>query len=143
MLTLGRTVIKTKIKSVMIVTKARDHGLVQLTRDLAEWLMTSPRYGKQYGIRVHVDAKLENSKRFNADGLYKDYHIIREKDLLKYWTPESCVFADTFDFVITVRTPFSYVDDSSAETVPYYIHPGSFSGLFRRLSHSISDHSGF
>ena len=102
MLIIGRTVIKAKIKSVMIVTKARDHSLVQLTRDLAEWLMTNPRHGKQYGVKVHVDAKLEKSKRFNADGLYKDHRIIREKDLLKYWTPETCVFGDTFDFVITV-----------------------------------------
>ena len=86
----------------MIVTKARDHNLVQLTRDLAQWLMTTPRHGKSYGVKVHVDAKLEKSKRFDADGLYKDHKIIREKNLLQYWTPESCVFADTFDFVITV-----------------------------------------
>ena len=87
----------------MIVTKARDHSLVQLTRELAEWLMTSPRHGKSYGVRVYVDAKLEKSKRFDADGIYKDYEIVGEKNLLKYWTPESCVFADTFDIVITVR----------------------------------------
>ena len=102
LLTIGRTVIKTKIKSVMIVTKARDHGLVQLTRDIAEWLMMSPRHGKPYGVKVHVDAKLEKSKRFDADGLYKDHPIIGEKHLLQYWTPETCVFADTFDIVITV-----------------------------------------
>lgn len=102
LLTVGRTVVKTKIKSVMIVTKARDNGLVQLTRDLAIWLMTSPRHGKPYGVRVHVDAKLERSKRFNVDGLYKDYAFIREKKLLHYWTPETCVFADTYDIVITV-----------------------------------------
>lgn len=142
-LTLGRTVIKTKIKSVMIVTKARDHGLVQLTRDLAEWLMTNPRYGKPYGVIVHVDAKLENSKRFDADGLYKDHQIIREKDLLKYWTPESCVFADTFDFVITVSAYITYAYDSLAAMALCCIHPGSFSGLFRLLSHSISDRSDF
>ena len=106
-LTAGRTVIKTKIKSVMIVTKARDHGLVQLTRELAEWLMTCPRHGKTYGIRVHVEAKLEKSKRFDADGLYKDHPVIGERNLLQYWTPETCVFADTFDIVITV-SPFLF-----------------------------------
>src|ERR1700738_5063370 len=88
----GRTVVKTKIHNVMIVTKARDHSLVQLTRELAEWLMTSPRHGKSYGVRVYVDAKLEKSKRFDADGIYKDHEIVGEKNLLKYWTPESCVF---------------------------------------------------
>jgi NAD+ kinase len=86
----------------MIVTKARDHGLVQLTRELAEWLMTRPRHGKPYGVKVYVDAKLEKSNRFDADGLYKDHDIVREKGLLQYWTPETCVFADTFDIVITV-----------------------------------------
>jgi NAD+ kinase len=98
---IGRTFIKAKIKNVMIVTKARDHGLVQLTRDLALWLMVTPRHGKSYGVRVHVDAKLEKSKRFDADGLFKDHDIIQEKNLLQFWTPE-CIFADTFDFVITV-----------------------------------------
>lgn len=100
----GRTVIKTQIKSVMIVTKARDHNLVQITRDLAEWLMSSPRHGKSFGVKVHVDAKLENSKRFDADGLYKTHPIIQKENLLRYWTPETCVFADTFDIVITVCT---------------------------------------
>jgi NAD+ kinase len=86
----------------MIVTKARDHSLVQLTREVAHWLMTNPRHGKPYGVKVYVDAKLEKSKRFDADGLYKDNEIVREKGLLKYWTPETCVFADNFDIVITV-----------------------------------------
>ena len=92
----------------MIVTKARDHSLVQLTRDLAKWLITTPRYGKSHGIRVYVDAKLEKSKRFDAEGLHKDHRIIGEKDLLRYWTPETCVYADTFDFVITVCLVFLY-----------------------------------
>jgi NAD+ kinase len=97
-------VINTKIKSVMIVTKARDHNLVLITRELATWLMTTPRYGKSYGVNVYVDAKLERSKRFGAEGLFEEYPIIQEKNLLKYWTLEGCVFADTFDIVITVRT---------------------------------------
>jgi hypothetical protein len=142
-LILGRTVIKAKIKSVMIVTKARDHSLVQLTRDLAEWLMTSPRHGKPYGVKVHVDAKLEKSKRFDADGLYKDHQVIREKNLLQYWTPESCVFADGFDFVITVCTLVSFAYGSSAVMVLYCIHLGSSSGSSRPLFHSISDLSDF
>ena len=127
----------------MIVTKARDHNLVQLTRDLAEWLMTTPRHGKPYGVKVHVDAKLEKSKRFDADGLYKDHKIILEKSLLQYWTPESCVFADTFDFVITVRLRIGVAYYSSVETVLYCIHLGSSSGSFRPLFHSTLDLSDF
>ena len=135
--------IKTKIKSVMIVTKARDHGLVQLTRDLSKWLMTSPRHGKPYGVKVYVDAKLQSSKRFDADGLYKDHDIIREKGLLKFWTPETCVFADTYDIVITVISLFICAYGSLAVTAQYYIHLGYFSGLYRRSSHSASDLSDF
>jgi ATP-NAD kinase N-terminal domain len=99
---LGRAMVKTQIKSVMIVTKARDHSLVQLTRDLAKWLMTTTRHGKPYGVKVFVDSKLEKSRRFDADGLYKDHDIIRQKNLLQFWTLETCAYADTFDFVITV-----------------------------------------
>jgi NAD+ kinase len=124
----GRTVIKTKIKSVMIVTKARDHGLVQLTRDLAKWLMTSPRHGKPYGVKVYVDAKLEKSSRFDADGLCKDDEIIREKGLLKFWTPETCVFADNFDIVITVPLFSVCAKYSSVVTAQCCIHLGYSSG---------------
>ena len=87
----------------MIVTKARDHSLVQLTRELAEWLMTTPRYGQDYGIKVFVDAKLEKSKRFDTEGLLHDNAVVRERNLLHFWTPELCAYADTFDIVITVR----------------------------------------
>ena len=124
----GRTVIKTKIKSVMIVTKARDHGLVQLTRDLAKWLMTSPRHGKPYGVKVYVDAKLEKSSRFDADGLCKDDEIIREKGLLKFWTPETCVFADNFDIVITVPLFSVCAKYNSVVTAQCCIHLGYSSG---------------
>ena len=132
--------IKTKIKSVMIVTKARDHSLVQLTRELAEWLMTTPRYGRNYGIKVYVDAKLEKSQRFNVDGLRKDNAVVREKDLLRFWTPELCAYADTFDIVLTVLTTLIVrLIDSSVEMELYYIPLGFFNKLFLLLSHSVLD----
>ena len=96
-----------------------------------------------YGAKVYVDAKLEKSKRFDADGLYKDHQIICEKSLLQYWTPESCVFADTFDFVITVRLRGIFAYYSSVETVLYCIRLGSSSGSCRPLFHSILDLSDF
>jgi hypothetical protein len=136
---LGRTVVKTKIKSVMIVTKARDHALVQLTRDLALWLMTTPRYGNEYGVSVHVDAKLEKSKRFDAEGLVSEQPVIQEKNLLKYWTPETCVYADSYDFVITVRHRLNELIISSEETALCFTHHGCSSRLSRQSSHSISD----
>ena len=127
----------------MIVTKARDHGLVQLTRDLALWLMTTPRHGNAYGITVHVDAKLEKSNRFDAEGLVKDHPIIQEKNLLRYWTPETCVYADSYDIVITVMGLFTMLIASSEETVQYCTHRGYFSKLYLPSSHSTSDLSAF
>src|SRR5579859_1494417 len=127
----------------MIVTKARDHSLVQLTRDLAQWLMTSPRHGKPYGVKVYVDSKLEKSNRFDADGLYKDNEIIREKNLLKFWTPESCNFADTFDIVVTVHLFSLLINCSLVVTGQFCTRRGFFNGLYPLLFHSISARSDF
>lgn len=56
----------------MIVTKARDNQLISLTRELALWLMKTPRNGKERGLIVYVDSQLSKSKRFNAEGLERD-----------------------------------------------------------------------
>jgi hypothetical protein len=127
----------------MIVTKARDHGLVKITRDLAEWLMTTPRHGKPYGVNVHVDGKLEKSKRFDADGLYKDHRIVRDKNLLHFWTPETCVCADTFDIVITVHITIYHSNHSWEATAQYYTLRGFSRGLFLQSLPSVLDHLGF
>jgi len=128
----------------MIVTKARDHGLVQLTRDLALWLMTTPRYGKEYGVTVHVDAKLEKSKRFDAEGLVKANPVIQENNLLKYWTPENCVYADLYDFVLTVRHLSNHtLINSWEETEQSCILHGCFNKSFRRSCLSTLDLSAF
>ena len=63
---LQRRPIKMTVRNVMIVTKARDNNLVYLTRELAEWLMTTSRYGSDIGVNVYVDHKLRKSKRFDA-----------------------------------------------------------------------------
>ncbi|TYJ57902.1 hypothetical protein B9479_001257 [Cryptococcus floricola] len=87
---LGRTKVRSRIQHVLIVTKARDNRLIKLTRELALYLMhkrpaTSPdRNGastsgssrgerRDRGMVVYVDAQLRNSKRFDADGLQRDY----------------------------------------------------------------------
>jgi len=44
--------VKSTIQSVLIITKARDNHLIKLTRDLAIWLMTTPRNGKDRGLVV-------------------------------------------------------------------------------------------
>ncbi|KAK8214739.1 NAD(+) kinase [Zalaria obscura] len=98
---LQRRSIKQAVRNVMIVTKARDNSLVELTRELAEWLMTKPRYGRDVGVNVYVDSKLQRSKRFNADGLTAQDH--RFHTMLRYWTPSQCwASPELFDLVITL-----------------------------------------
>ena len=56
----------------MIITKARDNRLIQLTRDLALYLMQKPRETGR-GLTVYVDNQLRRSKRFDAEGIERDY----------------------------------------------------------------------
>ena len=98
---LRRRPIKRAVRTVMIVTKARDHDLVTMTRELAEWLMSTPRYGSGVGVHVYVDAKLRHSKRFDAAGLVQKN--ARFEELLDYWTPHLCWSSpDRFDLVLTL-----------------------------------------
>lgn len=85
---LGRTRVRSRIQHVLIVTKARDNRLIQLTRELALYLMqkrpvASPdstfnrpvvaSTGSDRGMVVYVDAQLRTSKRFDAEGIKRDY----------------------------------------------------------------------
>lgn len=98
---LQRRPIKRAVKNVMIVTKARDNSLVYLTRELAEWLLSTPRYGNDLGVNVYVDAKLRNSHRFDAPALLRKDS--RYEDMLHYWTPDLCwTSPEKFDLVLTL-----------------------------------------
>jgi NAD+ kinase len=98
---LSRRPIKRAVHNVMIVTKARDNQLVNLTRDLTEWLLSTPRYGFDLGVNVYVDAKLRNSKRFGAAALIEAQP--RFQHMLKYWSPDLCWSQpEKFDLVLTL-----------------------------------------
>lgn len=98
---LQRRPIRRAVKNVMIVTKARDNQLVILTRELALWLLRTPRYGSDLGINVYVDAKLRDSKRFNASGIVEEEP--RFQDMLRYWSPDLCWSQpEKFDLVLTL-----------------------------------------
>ena len=98
---LQRRPIKRAVRTVMIVTKARDNNLVHLTRELAEWLLQTPRYNSDLGVNVYVDAKLRNSKRFDAAGLISSNP--RYEQMLQYWTPDICwTSPEKFDLVLTL-----------------------------------------
>ncbi|KAF2126779.1 ATP-NAD kinase [Dothidotthia symphoricarpi CBS 119687] len=98
---LQRRPIKMTMRNIMIVTKARDNNLVYLTRELAEWLLNTPRYGSDVGVNVYVDHKLRTSKRFDAASLVaKDS---RFEQRLHYWTPDLCWESpEIFDLVLTL-----------------------------------------
>lgn len=91
---LGRTKVHSRIQHILIVTKARDNRLIALTRELALYLMqrgiptgsppTAPvstegrdrdqrNQSAGRGMVVYVDAQLKKSKRFDAEGLQRDY----------------------------------------------------------------------
>ncbi|KAF4979015.1 hypothetical protein FZEAL_4690 [Fusarium zealandicum] len=98
---LQRRPIKRAVRNIMIVTKARDNQLVHLTRELAAWLLRTPRYGSDLGVNVHVDAKLRGSRRFDAAGLLAENP--RFQHMLKYWTPDLCWNQpEKFDLVLTL-----------------------------------------
>ena len=98
---LQRRPIKRAVKNVMIVTKARDNGLVTLTRELAEWLLSTPRYKSELGVNVYVDAKLRSSKRFDAQSLISSNPQFER--MLRYWTPDMCwTSPEQFDLVLTL-----------------------------------------
>ena len=98
---LQRRSIKRAVRSVMIVTKARDNRLVYLTRELAEYLLKTPRYNSDLGVTVYVDAKLRTSKRFDAEGLLASNPCYEQ--MLHYWTPDICWNSpEKFDLVLTL-----------------------------------------
>ncbi|KAI9660762.1 MAG: NAD(+) kinase [Alyxoria varia] len=98
---LQRRPIKRAVRNIMIITKARDNSLVKLTRELAKWLIETPRYGQSHGVTVYVDNKLRNSRRFDSAGLVaKDPKF---EKMLQYWTPDLCWNqAERFDLVVTL-----------------------------------------
>lgn len=98
---LRRRPVKRAVRNIMIVTKARDNQLVLLTRELASWLMRTPRYGSDLGVNVYVDAKLRGSKRFDSASLTAENP--RFESMLKYWTPDLCWNQpEKFDLVLTL-----------------------------------------
>lgn len=98
---LQRRPLKRAVRNVMIVTKARDNTLITLTRELAQFLLATPRYGKEVGVNVWIDSKLRRSKRFDMDSLLAQ--DARFKDMLHFWTPSVCLEKpELFDLVLTL-----------------------------------------
>ncbi|KLT45871.1 ATP-NAD kinase [Cutaneotrichosporon oleaginosum] len=84
---LGRTRVRSRIQTILVVTKARDNRLITLTRELALYCMLrkpaaassthdmrqARNMSPDRGMIVYVDNQLRNSKRFDAAGMQRDY----------------------------------------------------------------------
>ncbi|KAI8888027.1 ATP-NAD kinase, partial [Backusella circina FSU 941] len=74
--------------TILVVTKAKDNKLVKFTRELAEWLIFTPRFGKKHPFTVYVDEHLKVSKRFGLQKLIEKDP--KWKTHLQFWTPKLC-----------------------------------------------------
>ncbi|GAA5828922.1 hypothetical protein JCM11251_005919 [Rhodosporidiobolus azoricus] len=138
---LGRARVVSHIQSVMIVTKARDNQLTKLTRELALWLMKTPRNGKDRGLVVYVDTQLQKSKRFDAAGMQRDHpELFRPLPSRRYSRTSSSA---------SLATDPSPLRRGGAATPHHHAHgsitPLSMTGLNEALvkrNNSISSHLG-
>ncbi|CAG8743389.1 10821_t:CDS:2, partial [Gigaspora rosea] len=93
--------IHSSIQAIMIVTKPGDLRLINYTRQLAMYLITTPRFGKDHGVTVYVDKTLKESERLDFPGMLKESPFV--KDYLKFWTKELCAERpEIFNFVLTL-----------------------------------------
>ncbi|KXT08976.1 hypothetical protein AC579_4029 [Pseudocercospora musae] len=84
---LGRIKLLVKVRNVFLLTKAHDQKLIELTRDVTEWLLKQQNSdGKSYV--VWVEETMRENEAFDADGLLA--HDSSYKDRLRYWTNELC-----------------------------------------------------
>ncbi|ORX49436.1 ATP-NAD kinase [Hesseltinella vesiculosa] len=99
---IGRARVKwDNLQSVMIITKPGDASLIGMTRELALWLIHTPRAGQLSALSVFVDEKLLTSAKFKYRKILKFYPDCREQ--LKFWNPELIATNPrSFDFVITL-----------------------------------------
>lgn len=93
---LSRATIQLNVKSIMIITKARDNALVYLTREVVEWL-----FSEHEDMTIYVDAKLQASKRFNCDAIIQEYPVAAKQ--LKFWNKKLTMKSpELFDLVVTL-----------------------------------------
>lgn len=116
---LGSVRLKLRVKTVFLLTKAHDEGLIGYTQEVVEWLLSKDRE-TPYIVYVlwrqavvertglmwirYVENTLEHNHTFDAKSIIaKDPS---REGRLKYWNNELCAKHPlTFDFVVTVLYP--------------------------------------
>ncbi|RMJ24762.1 hypothetical protein PHISP_04349 [Aspergillus sp. HF37] len=95
---LGSVRLKLTVKSVFLVTKARDESLISLTRQVTQWLLSKDR-SNQYV--VYVEKRLESHPEFAAAQLLEEEPSAEGR--LKYWDAQLAhEHPQLFDFVIAL-----------------------------------------
>ncbi|KAJ2342715.1 hypothetical protein GGF43_005864, partial [Coemansia sp. RSA 2618] len=100
---IGRTVVQmSNVRRIMIVTKPGDTSLVSLTRDLAVWLIESPRSeGSAAPMVVYIEEFIARHRNFGLQRVCQKHPGVR--DSMQFWTPELCSRSpEIFDFVVTL-----------------------------------------
>lgn len=93
---LTRATIQLDVRSIMIVTKAKDNSLIVLTRELVEWLLAQNR-----DIALYVDKGLEKLKRFNAHEIFESLEKAQRN--LRFWDKQFAMSnPEIFDLVLTL-----------------------------------------
>lgn len=93
---LSRATIQLDVRAIMIITKARDNGLIYLTKEVVEWILDQHPH-----ITIYADEKLAKSKRFNPESIIANYPNGCKK--LKYWNKKlTTKNPEIFDLVLTL-----------------------------------------
>lgn len=96
---LGSMKLRSRIRSIFLLTKIYDAELIQISKELTKWLLDSSEREVKY--TVYVDRELKENKKFDAEGIVKQYEDGEKR--LKCWDGETCkTRPHTFDFVITL-----------------------------------------
>ncbi|TAQ90610.1 hypothetical protein B7494_g1075 [Chlorociboria aeruginascens] len=100
---LGGIRLKLKVKTVFLLTKAHDEGLIINTREVAKWLLSPDREVK---YTVWVEDNLRDNKKFDSKGLLEELKKMSPNECdgrLRYWNNDICKNRPhTFDFIITL-----------------------------------------
>ncbi|KAL8857549.1 MAG: hypothetical protein Q9178_005877 [Gyalolechia marmorata] len=95
---LGSIRLKLKVKTIFLLTKARDSDLIGLTRNITKWLLSKER---DTHYTVYVENTLEHNRTFDAQGLVSEDPS--HEGRLKYWDNELCKkHPHLFDFAVTL-----------------------------------------
>ena len=95
---LGSIKLKLNVQTVFVLTKAYDVTLIEKTKDMVQWLLSTDR---EKSYVVYVEDTLEKNEKFDAPGILAQDPTAQGR--LKYWTNElAAKHPHRFDFVVSL-----------------------------------------